>query len=197
MMLDWAASLMVVSLISFGLIVTTIGFFANEDQVSAVNNGLSNTANVVSEQVDRLQALSADTTERFYYGASPQLPNNYPPQPVIYGVQMPSVVQMGVPYVVEFTHDFVVLIKNGSGTSESAYVGLDEPVYLFDEAEVQTLAHTPISSAALATLNAQYTCSAFPAGLDFQVTQESVLVSGVPTYLTILYSLDGLNHPCP
>lgn len=182
MMLDWAVSLLVVSLIVFGLIVVSVDFFDNMDHDYVLRDGLSENTQTVSDQIDRLEGLPEDVSQHFWYNST------------TVGVQMPSTIA-GNTYWVDFTHDYVVEIANGSGPSVGAYTGLTEPVHLFPENMTLSLPTTPISGWHLHAMDQLYACSAYPPGTNFAATVEQVTVDGAPTYLTFVYATPVAGAP--
>lgn len=180
MMLDWAVSLLVVSLIVFGLIVVSVDFFDNMNHDYVLRDALQSTSQTVSDQVDRLEGIPAYLSQAFYYNSSTT------------GVAMPGSVANSL-YSVEFTHDFVVVVSVDSGPTVGAYTGITQPVLLFPQNMTNQLANGawPISGYHLHAMDQLYDCAAYSPGTNFQATVESVTVDGAPTYLTFVYATTG------
>jgi hypothetical protein len=186
MMLDWAVSLLVVSLIVFGLIAVSVDFFDNMDHDYVLRDGLQAASQTLADQIDRLEGIPAAFSQNFWYNSS------------LEGVEMPSTIA-GSQYTVDFTHDFVVLVSNNSGPPVGAYSTLSEPVYLFPQNMTLQLLGAygpyPISGYHLHSEFDAYSCSTLPQGYNFQATVGQVTVDGNPTYLTFLYPSVTASSP--
>lgn len=182
MMLDWAVSLLVVSLIVFGLVAVSVDFFDNMNHDYVLRDALQSTSQTVSDQIDRLEGIPADVSQNFWYNST------------ISGVQMPSTLA-GSLYSVEFTHDYVVLVSVNSGPVVGAYTGITEPVHLFPQNMTLQLLHLAISGYHLHSEDQTYDCSQYPPGTNFQAGVEQVVVDGAPTYLTFVYATSSTAAP--
>ncbi len=195
MMLDWAVSILLVSLIVFGLVVITLDFFQNVDHDYVLRNALSASAHTVADQVDRLEGISATSNQGFFYNTTVTTTGS-----TEYGVPMPQLLA-GTRYSVDFTHDFVVLVSNGSGPTVGTYVDLTEPVHLIPENMTHQWENQPyngyfLSSYHLHVIDQAYNCWSFPSGVNFNATVANVLVDGVPTYLAFVYAMNGMSYSC-
>jgi hypothetical protein len=195
MMLDWAVSILVVSLVVFGLVAVSVAFFQNVDHNYVLESALTSTSHTVADQVDRVEGIAADVNQAFYYNQTVTGSGSS-----YLGVPMPGNLA-GSKYTVDFTHDFVVTLSNGSGPSVGSFVDLTEPVVLVPENMTHQWEGQPfngyyLSSYHLHTEDAQYNCWAFPSGVNFNATVAFVLVDGAPTYLTFVYAMDGMGFPC-
>ncbi|MDE1820651.1 MAG: hypothetical protein KGJ23_01245 [Euryarchaeota archaeon] len=191
MMLDWAVSVLVVSLIVFGLVVISLAFFQNVDHNYVLRNALSSTAHTVADQVDRVEGIAASTNQPFLYnetvGGSGTTVEN--------GVAMPTTLA-GSRYTVDFTHDFVVTVSNGSGPLVGTYLDLTKPVHLFPENMTHTIERFGTTQYHLNAMDQVYKCTSFPSGVNFNATVALVFVDGFPTYLTFVYAFDGASYSC-
>lgn len=185
MMLDWAVSLLVVSLIVFGLVAVSLDFFQNVDHDYVLRDGLQSTSQTVAQEIDRLEGIPATESQPFWYNST------------TIGVIMPTDVA-GSRYNMEFTPDFVVSVSNGSGPTVGAYAAVTEPVHLFPENMTLQLGlpTTHISGYHLHAMDQLYPCSNYPPGTNFNATVELVDVDGASTYLTFVYATLG-QHDNP
>lgn len=192
MMLDWAVSILLVSLIVFGLVVISLDFFQNVDHDYVLRNALSNSAFTVSDEVDRTEAIPADINQGFFYNETVSTSGSSE-----YGVPMPSSLA-GSTYSVDFTHDFVVLVSSSGGPVVGTYEDLTEPVVLIPENMTHQWENQPyngyyLTSYHLHVEDAMWNCWSFPSGVNFNVTVANVLVDGEPTYLAFIYAMNGMS----
>lgn len=182
---DWAASLFVVTLIVFGLIVVEEAEIASFERSYASQTVTGSVAQLVADKVDRVEGIAANTTELFDYNNSQ-----------VGAVQLPGDLN-GKPFTVDFTHDYVIVLT-ATGTPVGTAVDFWEPVYLFNLSAAHALANSPQNGTDLAynASTAAGTCESFAAGYDFWVIHESALVDGHPEYLTVISSANGVDHPC-
>lgn len=190
MMLDWAVSILLVSLIVFGLTVVSLDFFQNVDHDYVLRDALSSSAHTVADQVDRVEALPATINQGFFYNESVTTTGS-----TEYGVPMPGTLA-GSRYTVDFTHDFVVTVSNGSGSVVGSYVDLTKPVHLFPENMTHDMERFGTSSYHLHVEDQLHDCWAFPSGTNFNASVSLVYVDGYPTYLTFVYAMNGMSYPC-
>lgn len=195
MMLDWAVSILVVSLIVFGLVAVSVAFFQNVDHNYVLETALASSAHTVADQVDRVEGIAGDVNQAFYYNQTVTGSGSSN-----LGVPMP-VTLAGSQYTVDFTADFVISLSNNSGPTVGSFVDLTQPVVLVPENMSHVWMGQPangyyLSSYHLHTEENQYNCQAFPSGTNFNATEALVLVDGAPIYLTFVYSMSGMSFPC-
>jgi hypothetical protein len=184
----------VVSLVVFGLVAVSLAFFQNVDHNDVLESALQSSAHTVSDQVERVEGIAADVNQGFYYNQSVTGSGSSS-----LGVPMPPTLA-GSNYLVDFTHDFVVMLSSGSGPTVGSFVDLTEPVVLVPENmshqwEGQPFNGYYLSSWHLHWEDQQYNCWSFPSGVNFNATQADVLVDGAPTFLTFVYSMNGMSAP--
>lgn len=187
MIVDWAVSLFVVTLIVFGLIVATEVEFAAVERTYGAQVETGSVSEIIADKVARLEALTGNTRENFTYG-----PNAVADGPVT----LPSDLN-GRPYSLVFTHDYVVVLTMG-GTPVGTASDFWQPVYLFNLSTVQKLAVEPMNGTVLTAMSQTPAgmCMGLVSGANFTVTHENVRVDGHGEYLTIISSADGLDHGC-
>lgn len=175
---DWAVSLFVVTLIVFGLIVVEEVEFAGFERTYASQTVTGSVAQMITDQVDRLEGVAATTSALFEYNQSHAG-----------AVELPATLLNQPSYQVDFTHDYVIVLTSG-GTPVGEAIDFWQPVYVFSLNTTQALLTTPINGTHLANWAASSSCDylSLVSGTAFLVTHEPVLVDGHSEYLTIISS---------